>query len=307
MEGGGGNPTQRRTTARSAGQGVRILKTGLVLEGGAIRTIFSSGACDALLSRTIMPDYVIGVSAGIAYGVSYVSRQPRRNLEILLKYVHDKRYMGAGNLLRRSNRSYFGLKFTYETIPDHLIPFDYEAYDAFPGEVEAVVTNLETGQAEYLPVPAHDQDKVLQATCALPVLFPVYHINGKPYMDGGVADGIPYQRAFDQGCDRVVVILTRERGYVRGQEKFQTLMDRWYRRYPAFCAAMGRRAEIYNETRARLFQLEREGRVLVLAPNNTRDFSRTERDLHKIKALWQDGYDQAAARLDEIEAFWRGR
>lgn len=283
------------------------MKTGLVLEGGALRTIFSSGACDGLLSLPMMPDYVVGVSAGIAYGVSYVSRQPRRNLEILLKYGHDKRYMGVGNLLRRSNRSYFGLKFTYETIPDHLIPFDYGAYEAFPGEVEAVVTNLETGRAEYLPVPAHDEEKVLQATCALPFLFPIYHIGGKPYMDGGVADGIPYQRAFDRGCDRVVVILTRERGYVRRDEKLQPLMDRWYRKYPAFCAAMRRRAQAYNETRARLFDLEREGRVLILAPANTRDFSRTERDIHKIKALWQDGYDQAAARLEEIGAFWRGK
>ena len=286
---------------------MRTLKTGLVLEGGAIRTIFSSGACDGLLNRAMMPDYVVGVSAGIAYGVSYVSRQPRRNLEILLKYVHDKRYMGAGNLLRRGNHSYFGLKFTYETIPDHLIPFDYEAYQAFPGEVEAVVTNLDTGRAEYLNVPAHDEEKVLQATCALPFLFPIYHINGKPYMDGGAADAIPYERAFAKGCDRVVVILTRERGYVRQDEKLQPLIDRWYRRYPAFCDTMRRRAQTYNASRERLFQLEREGRVLVLAPTNTRDFSRTERDLHKIKTLWQDGYDQAVARLDEIAEFWHDK
>ena len=303
---GRGRILRQRRHGLSAGQGVTQLKTGLVLEGGAIRTIFSSGACDGLLRLPLMPDYVVGVSAGIAYGVSYVSRQPKRNLEILLKYVHDKRYMGAGNLLRRSNRSYFGLKFTYETIPDHLIPFDYETYGAFPGEVEAVVTNLDTGKAEYLPVPAHDDEKVLQATCALPFLFPIYHINGKPYMDGGASDAIPFERAFAKGCERVVVILTRERGYVRRDERLQPLIDRWYHRYPAFCDTMRRRAQVYNDARERLFQLEREGRILILAPANTRDFSRTERDLHKIKALWQDGFDQATARLDEISAFWRG-
>ena len=285
------------------------LKTGLVLEGGAIRTIFSSGACDGLLNGPRMPDYVVGVSAGIAYGVSYVSRQPRRNLDILLKYVNDKRYMGAGNLLRRGNRSYFGLKFTYDTIPNQLIPFDYETYQAFPGEVEAVVTNLDTGGAEYLPVPARDyeQDKVLQATCALPFLFPIYYIDGKPVMDGGTADAIPYQRALDKGCDRILVILTRERGYVRQPEQLQPLIDRWYRKYPAFCDTMRRRADAYNAGRARLFDLEREGRVKLLAPVTTQGFSRTERDLHKIKALWQDGYDQATARLEELMDFWTAK
>lgn len=281
------------------------MKTGLVLEGGAIRTIFSSGACDGLLGGAPMPDYVVGVSAGIAYGVSYISRQPRRNLEILLKYVNDSRYMGPGNMLRRGNRSYFGLKFTYETIPEHLIPFDYDAFEAFPGAVEAVVTNLDTGEAEYLPVSARDEDKVLQATCALPFLFPIYHIGGKPFMDGGAADAIPYERAFGMGCDRVVVILTRERSYVRRDEKLQPLIERHYHRYPAFCETMRRRAETYNASRARLFELEREGRALILAPANTRGFSRTEKDLEKIKALWQDGYDQATARLEEIVEFWR--
>ena len=128
------------------------MKTGIVLEGGAIRTIFSSGVCDALLTGDIMTDYVIGVSAGIAYGVSYVSRQIRRNLDIMVNYVNDKRYMGMGNLLRRNNRAYFGLDFVFGEIPNKLIPFDYDTFYAYPGEVEAAVTNLDTGEAEYFPV-----------------------------------------------------------------------------------------------------------------------------------------------------------
>ena len=143
------------------------MKTGLVLEGGALRTIFSSGVCDALLDGDLMPDYVVGVSAGIAYGVSYISRQKRRNLHILTNYANDKRYMGPKNLLEPDNRCYFGLKFTYETIPNELIPFDYETFAAYPGQVEAVVTNLDTGCPEYLPVPRRDEKfLVLQATCA---------------------------------------------------------------------------------------------------------------------------------------------
>ena len=123
-------------------------------------------------------------------------------------------------------------------------------------------------------------------------------------MDGGASDAIPYQRALDKECDRILVILTRERSYVRQPEQLQPLIDRWYRKYPAFCDTMRRRAETYNESRERLFRLEREGRVMILAPVSTQGFSRTERDLHKIKALWQDGYSQATARLEEIMDFW---
>ena len=283
------------------------MKTGMVLEGGAVRTIYSTGVCDALLTRSLMTDYVIGVSAGIAYGVSYVSRQPRRNLDIMVNYINDKRYMGLGNLLRRDNRAYFGLEFVYSTIPNQLVPFDYDTFAAYPGEVEAVVPNLATGAAEYFPLDRRDDKfKLLQATCALPFLFPVFHIQGRPCMDGGAADAIPYERAFAKGCDRVIVVLTREREYVRRPEKLQPLIDLAYRKYPKFCDTMRRRADAYNEARQKLFRLEREGRALVFTPTSTEGFHRTERDVDKIKALWKDGWDQGLARLDEAEAFLKG-
>ncbi len=281
------------------------MKTGIVLEGGALRTIYSSGACDGLLKAGLMPDYVIGVSAGIAYGVSYVSGQFGRNLEILTKYANDKRYMGKRNLLRPTNRCYFGLRFTYDDIPNRLVPFDYETFAAFPGEVEAVVTNLKTGKAEYLPVPRRDEKfLVLQATCAMPLLFPIYHLDGIPCLDGGAADAIPYERAFQMGCDRVVVVLTRERSYLRQPEKLQPFIDTRYHAYPNFCETMRRRADTYNESRRKLFDLEREGKVILLAPKSTEGFSRIEKDVGKIEALWQDGYDAAEAKAEEIRAFW---
>ncbi|MCI9186008.1 MAG: patatin family protein [Oscillospiraceae bacterium] len=281
------------------------MKTGIVLEGGALRTIFSSGVCDALLEGGLLPDYVIGVSAGIAYGVSYVSGQPRRNLKILTQYANDKRYMGVKNLLRKDNQSYFGLEFTYETIPNELIPFDYEAFAAYPGEIEAVVTNLETGEAEYFPVPRRD-DKfiVLQATCALPLLFPVFDLDGKLCMDGGVADSIPYKRAFEMGCDRVVVVLTKTRSYIRKKEKLMPVLRRKYKQYPKFLACMEKRAEEYNRCREELFQLEREGKVLVIAPNNTLGVKRIERDTEKLQLLWGEGYQMAVQRMEEVRAFW---
>ena len=283
------------------------MKTGIVLEGGAIRTIFSTGVCDALLTRGLMTDYVIGVSAGIAYGVSYVSKQSRRNLDIMVRYINDKRYMGWENLLRRGNHAYFGLDFVFETIPKQLVPFDYDTFAAYPGEVETVVTNMDTGRPEYFPVErGDDRLKLLQATCALPFLFPVYTIQGRQYMDGGASDAIPFERAFAKGCDRLILVLTRERGYVRRPEKLQHLIDLAYHKYPGFCEAMRHRADTYNKVRGRLFQLEREGKVLLFAPKSTVGFHRTERDIDKIKALWQDGYDQGIARLDEVETFLKG-
>ena len=283
------------------------MKTGLVLEGGAFRTIFSCGVCDAFLDAGLpLPDYTVGVSAGIAYGVSYLSRQSRRNLKLLTTYANDKRYMGVGNFLDRRNRSYFGLKFSYETIPNELLPFDYETFAAYPGTAEAVVTNLNTGRAEYLEVPRKDEHfLLLQATCAIPLMFPVIHLDGQPYLDGGCADAIPWRHALEAGCDRVVVILTRERSYSKGPSSVQQrLLARRFRRYPKFVETMARRAEAYNQSRRDLFATEGSGKVLILEPESTAGFSRTERDVDKIRALWQSGYSVGHRALDDVRAFW---
>ena len=280
------------------------MKTGLVLEGGALRAIFSSGVCDALLDGDIMTDYVIGVSAGIAYGVSYVSRQPRRNLEVVTRYAPDKRYMGMNNLVDKSNRSYFGLKFAYDTIPNELIPFDYDTFAAYPGEVEAVVTNLNTGKADYLPVPRRDRESlVLQATCAMPLLFPIYEIAGQPYLDGGAADSIPWQRALDKGCERVVAVLTRPREYRRKPDQMIRLIRKQYKEYPEFVKAMETRAQRYNESREELFSLEKAGKALVITPRSTLGVGRIERDTEKLRLLWAEGYQITVERMDEIRDY----
>ena len=281
------------------------MKTGLVLEGGALRAIYSSGVCDGLLEGGIMADYVIGVSAGIAYGVSYVSQQPRRNLEVVTRYAPDKRYMGLRNLTDRHNRSYFGLEFGFSTIPNELVPFHYDTFGAFPGEVEAVVTNLNTGTADYLPVPRLDRESiVLQASCAMPLLFPIFTIGGHPYLDGGIGDAIPWRRALDK-CGRVIVVLTRPRGYRRRPDRMMKLIRKRYRDYPAFVEAMEHRAEVYNRDRTALFQAEREGKLLVIAPKSTLGVSRTERDTEKLRLLWAEGYQQAVDRLEEIRDYLR--
>ena len=282
------------------------MKTGLVLEGGAFRTIFSSGVCDAFLDADLpMPDYTVGVSAGIAYGVSYLSRQNRRNLKLLTTYANDRRYMGMGNFLNPRNRSYFGLKFSYETIPNELLPFDYDMFEDYPGTVEAVVTNLDTGCADYLPVPRRDEHfLLLQATCAIPMMFPIIYLDGVPCLDGGCTDAIPWRRALEMGCDRVVVVLTRERSYEKGADRTFPLIRRRFAKYPNFVKAMENRAERYNESREALFALEREGKVVVIAPESTQGFSRTERNVEKIRALWQSGYFAGRRCAEQVRSFW---
>ena len=282
------------------------MKTGLVLEGGALRTIFSSGVCDAFLDAELpMPDYTVGVSAGIAYGTSYLSEQKRRNLKLVTTYAKDPRYMSMRNLANPKNRSYFGLKFAYETIPSRLLPFDYDTFEAYPGTVEAVVTNVNTGKAEYLPLPRRDcPNLLLEATCAIPLMFPVIEVDGQTYLDGGCADAIPWKRAFEAGCDRVVVILTRERDYRKDSDGSLRVLERSFRKHPEFVETMRTRAERYNASREELFALEQDGKVLVIAPEDTLGCGRMERDLEVLRGLWQAGYFAGRRCVDDIRAFW---
>ena len=282
------------------------MKTGLVLEGGALRTIFSCGVLDAFLDAQLpLPDYFVGVSAGAAYGTSYLARQNRRNLKLITSYAGDKRYMGVGNLLNPKNRSYFGLKFAYDTIPNELVPFDYEAFQAYEGMAEAVVTNVATGEAEYHLIPRNERyNKTILASCSIPLMFPTVELEGGEYLDGGCADAIPWKHALDMGCERVVVILTRERDYRKEPDGSMRAIARTFKKNPAFVEAMTTRAQRYNENREELFQAEREGKVLVIAPEDTLGCSRTERDTEILRALWQQGYFAGRKLLPQIQEYW---
>ena len=281
------------------------MKTGIVFEGGAVRTVYSCGVMDAFIEQGIDFDYLVGVSAGIAYGVSFISKQFGRNRELLMKYAQDPRYMGFRNMLRPGNRGcYFGLDFGYVEIPRKLVPFDYDAFARWPGIAEAVVTDLETGRPMYVPLDLNDANtNLLQASCAMPLLFPVFDVNGMKCLDGGCSDAVPWRRALDAGCDRVVVVLTREREYVRKTESAQPLMEFAYRKYPRFVETLRERADRCNADREAMFSAELEGRLLILAPDSTQGFSRVERDKAKIDALWRQGYDHANRRMDEIRGY----
>ena len=281
------------------------MKTGIVFEGGAFRTVFSCGVMDSFLDENIMPDYIIGVSAGAAYGTSYAAKQRGRDLSIIMKYSHDKRYMGFRNLLNPKNRSYYGLDFAYNSVPNELVPFDYEEYSRFKGEFKVVVTNVLTGNPEYLPLDVNDNKfKLLQATCALPLLFPFIYINDIPYLDGGLSDSIPYEKAFEDGCDKVVVVLTRQPGYQKITSRSTKRITYLYRKYPELVKDLLLRAKRYNASLDRLLELENEGKVIVIRPTITDGFGRLEKDFEKIQALYDDGIKKGIDISNEVKSFF---
>ncbi|MCD8499476.1 MAG: patatin family protein [Clostridiales bacterium] len=280
------------------------MKLGLVLEGGASRTYFSCGVLDALLEEQIIADMVIGTSAGIANALSYASGQIGRNIQVAKNYMRDHRYMGIRHLLNPKNRSIYNLEFVFETIPQTCVPFDFAAFSQFKGDVVATVTNLNSGLTEYLPVPKNGrQELVLMASCALPLLFPVIEIDGQPYMDGGITTPVPVEEAIRAGCDKTIVILTRERGYQKQPENLMLLAARFYKQYPEFAKALQNRAQTYNDNMRRVFELEAAGKAFIIAPESMADIKRTESDPDKLERLYQDGYHRLKNHLPALKAY----
>lgn len=277
------------------------MKLGLVLEGGATRAIFSAGVMDFFLEQNINADYVIGVSAGISNGMSYVSGQKGRALKIAEEYTSDPRYMGVKHLLNPQKRSYYNLEFVFGTIPNEYVPFDHEAYAASQCETVAGLTNIETGECEYMPVPPSDKSwQTLIASCALPILFQPVELGGNKYLDGGIADPVPVDHALNSGCDKVIVITTREKSYIKEKDTGAAISAKIYRKYPNLAALLKNRALLYNKSRDNLKNLEESGKIFWIAPNDTTTWGRTDKSPEKIRAIYTEGYETAKELLPEI-------
>ncbi|MCI5494637.1 MAG: patatin family protein [Lachnospiraceae bacterium] len=280
------------------------MKLGMTFEGGASRTVFSCGVADAFLEEDLMPDYFIGVSAGIAFGISYLSKQKGRNLRLAREYMPSKQYQGAKYLLDRKKKTFYNVEYVFGEVPNKLLPFDYDAFAAYPGKVVAVVTNIHTGEAEYLEVPRDSHDfEVVLASCSLPVLFQPVKIGHHYYLDGGIADSIPYRQAMKEGCDKNIVVLTRERGYVKRTDQSAKVSAWLYQRYPKIAQALRDRAENYNRSMEELAALEREGKVFVIAPDTTYGMSRTESDPVKLEQLYEEGYLKAKEQMVALKNY----
>ncbi|MCD7922876.1 MAG: patatin family protein [Clostridiales bacterium] len=280
------------------------MKLGVVMEGGASRTIFSCGVTDVFMDENIYPDYLIGVSAGIAYGVSYASAQRGRNAEFTRKYMGERRYMGLHHFLDPRKRCYYNLDFAFDEIPNRLVPFDYQALADYPGKVVAVVTNIATGEAEYFDIPPYETRwETTIASCSLPVLFTPVELDGNRYLDGGLADPVPYRKAMEEGCDQIIVILTRERDYIKGKENGSGIVNLVYRKYPRIVELLKRRADSYNRLTQELLEEEKKGNIFLIAPRETFGVGRTEGRWELLEKLYQEGVDVAREQIAALKEY----
>lgn len=280
---------------------------GIVFEGGASRTVYSCGIMDALLEEGIFADKMFGVSAGAAFGVSYASKQIGRNYRLATEFMGRPEYMGIKHLLDPGNRSYYNLSYAYDDVPNKYLPFDYEAFKANKGEFYAVVTNVRTGQAEYMKIDGEDRKwKLLIASCAMPMLFPEIEIGGELYLDGGIADSIPYKKAFEMGCDKVIIVLTRPMDYRKTTDRTTRLCMRRYRDRPEFARALETRAERYNQCVSEIQDLKKQGKALVFTPRTTFGVNRIEGDSRKLKMLYDHGYKHARAVMGTVKRYIEG-
>lgn len=277
---------------------------GLVLEGGTFRPVFSCGVMDALLDQDLMCDYVIGVSAGITNGFSYVSRQRERNMLILRKYRGDKRYLSRRNYLKCG--SMFGLDFVFDEIPNKLFPFDWQTFRAYAGRIRVGVTDVDTGKAVYFDGAALDRKcTMLRATCAIPFYFPAIALDGRRYYDGGLSDPIPIRHALHEGSTKNIIVLTQPAGYRKRTGRSTRLAARALRhRDPAMNDVLLARAKLYNETVCFCEQLaqKRPQDTVLLRPETPIDSF--ESDVSRLDLAYQQGYDMALARMDDIRALF---
>ncbi len=274
------------------------MKTGLVLEGGGMRGVYTSGVLDAMMDAGLRADYVVGVSAGANNGVSFVSGQRGRSIRINLNYIDDSRYLSFQNFIRE--RSLFGMRFLFEEIANKLDPFDYEAFLRSPTEFVAGVTDVKTGRPAYFNKSYINHDStVLRASSSIPMFSPVVHYLGGAYLDGGTTDPIPFEKALSDGCERIVVVLTRDRGYEKKPEPLRAAYQRLLRSMPEMIGALDRRSEVYNAQRSRLFEMEKAGTALVVAPEKPLSLDRFEKDKGKLTAAYEEGMVDAKRLMQQ--------
>ena len=274
-------------------------QTGLVLEGGGMRGIFTVGVLDYFMDHNIWFPYTIGVSAGASNGISYASRQRGRsrfsNVELLKEY----NYIGLHHFLR--GKGYINMEFLFRIYPGKYYPFDFDTYRNSPDRFVMVTSNCLTGKAEYYEE-KQDEARMLdicQASCSIPVLCPMCYVDGIPMVDGGVCDAIPIQRAIDDGFHQNVIVLTRNKGYRKKNKDFK-LPGFIYRQYPAIREQLKLRYRKYNEVLDYIDELEEQGKAIVIRPERPIEVGRTSDNRQKLLDLYDEGYALADKLLSKL-------
>lgn len=278
------------------------MKIGLALEGGAMRGLYTAGVLDIMLDNGIKADTVIGTSAGVLFGVNYASGQRGRALRYNKKYAPKGCYMGIRSLLTTGN--IINKKFAYYDLPSKLDVFDEAAFEASEIEFYATVTNVETGEAEYIRITdCFKQIEVMRATAAMPYVSKIVEYDGKKYLDGGVADSIPVEKCIAMGCDKVIVVLTRPVEYRKGKTS-PRLADLMYgKKYPKAAARINSRPDEYNACLEKIADMEKRGEIFVIRPSRTVKVKHIERDTDKLQAIYDLGAADCAEKMEELKAY----
>ena len=283
-------------------------KTGLVVEGGGMKCAYNAGILDAFLDEGISFDYCIGVSGGSGNLASYLAGQRGRNLRFFTEHIHDKEYFGMNSFLKTGNL--FGLSYISGTLTNTggKDPLDFPALMKNPAEYQVVVTNAETGKPEYYGKErmAQDDYRLIMASSAIPAACRPVEINGTFYYDGGISDAIPVQHALAKDCDRLVVILSKTRDYVRKPQGMHFLYSRICRRYPRIVEAIEQRHITYNENLRQVFALEKKGVAFVFAPSQAIHVGTYSMDEKAELALYDLGIRDFKSRREELERFLQG-
>ncbi len=264
-------------------------KTALVLEGGGMRGVFTSGVLDAFMKHDLTFPYIVAVSAGACNGMSYVSHQPRRARISNIDYLARYKYIGLRHLVTQG--CIFDRELLYDKFPNQYLPFDFDTFFSSPMTFEMVTTNCLTGQPMYLSE-RHDRQRALdivRASSSLPYVSKIVDVDGIPMLDGGIVDSIPLQHAIDMGHPTNVLVLTRNRGY-RDTGKDMKIPRFIYRKYPRLRVALSHRLAAYNVQLEYVERMEDEGRVICIRPERPLEVDRIEKDIAKLERLYEEGF-----------------
>lgn len=275
-------------------------QVGLVLEGGGMRGVYTAGILEYFLESQLFFPYVIGVSAGACNAASYLSKQKGRNKTVTIEYASDPRYISWRNYFR--NRQFFGMDFIFDEIPNNHVPYHYDVFYNSPSEFVVGTTDCLTGEPVYFKKQDYKKDllTVLRASSSLPFIAPEVRFKDKILLDGGISDPIPLKKAQQDGFAKNIVILTRNKGYLKKPSKFHYLVNRKYPEYKGLQQSLKNRYQTYNETVEYLEMEEKKGNVLIIRPTQPLKVGRMERNPHRLEELYNQGYEDARSAMSSI-------
>lgn len=280
------------------------MSIGLVLEGGAMRGMYTAGVLDVFLDNNIKVDCVIGASAGVLFGSNYISKQRGRTIRYNKKYIRDKRYMGLHSLITTGN--IVNKDFAYYELPFKLDVFDEEEFEKSNIDFWATVTNVETGRPEYIKIRnVFKQMEVFRATSAMPFVSEIIEVKGKKYLDGGVSDSIPVEKCKNMGYEKIIVILTRPLDYKKKKQgEFFTKLV--YKKYPNLVNMISNRHINYNKTVETIIDMENKKEIFVIRPSRKVNIKRIEKNPEKLQEMYDLGIRDANNILTELKQFLEG-